>query len=304
MHAVTTKITPRYYLPTNPDRVSEGGLRVQKGWDADDVQPDISVITVVLNGDDVIERTMTSVLEDQGCLFEYIVIDGGSQDKTIEKVQHREDRLAYWVSEPDSGISDAFNKGISLCRGKIIGIINAGDWYEPGALATVIDFFRYNQEIGVICGNLQFWQGNARAYRSDSVPALLSRDMSVNHPSCFVSRDLYSRYGGFDSSYRYAMDYELLLRFFAHGVSFGRIEQVLANMQHDGVAEQYWQKALCETHRARHQHLPGSFFTSRFYLTYLIWRKKTRFILQAFGCKRIIEFYRQRLAAVSKVLPK
>jgi len=292
---------PIYRMVPNPERQGEGGRRIRRDFSAaENRTPALSIITIVLNGDDVLRRTIESVLQWPREKVEYIIIDGGSTDQTIQLLQEFDEQIEYWLSEPDKGISDAFNKGLSLCRGEIVGIINSGDWYEADVFQEVLTRMAVGGEGGVLCGNMQFWDGMEKAYRTDAVPALLCRDMTVAHPACFVRRSLYQTYGGFSLDYQYAMDYELLLRLFIHDVIFVRSGNVLANMQHDGVAERNWRQALQETHRARQQYMPSSFFAGRLYLGYLIGRRFIRFFFQWLGLAGIVKIYRQHLAAVRK----
>jgi glycosyltransferase involved in cell wall biosynthesis len=293
------------FLPKASGRKGQGGQRLHRRDEADNERrPLLSIVTVSLNCGDQLQKTMESVLQWPADQVEYIIIDGGSTDETIDLLREFDSRLEYWVSEPDAGISDAFNKGISLCRGTVIGLLNAGDWYEHDALQSVRTGFIENPDAGVLCGRLQFRHGREKAYCTDSVPELLSKDMSVAHPSCFVKSSVYHRLGGFHPEYRLAMDYELLLRFFVAGVVFARTSAVLTNMQHDGVSELCWQRALHETHRARRQYIPRSFYAGGIYLRYLIARRYVRFLLQSLGLHGLIEFYRKHLAAVKKVRTK
>ncbi|PIE56602.1 MAG: hypothetical protein CSA34_03005 [Desulfobulbus propionicus] len=293
-----TEIHPVQRLPPHPGRLGEGGLRLNT---ADTGKPWLSVVTIALNPGDLLLPTMKSVFRWPATEVEYIVVDGGSTDATREILRENAQRLEYWVSEPDHGISDAFNKGVSLCRGEVIGLINAGDWYEADALERIRGLFQEHPDTGIVCGGLQFWDGNTPAYRCDSEPALLHREMSVTHPTCFVRRQLYLEYGGFSREYRLAMDYELLLRLRKEGVTFVSTRAVLANMIHDGLAEQNWQAALKETHQARQQYLPGSVYASPVYLAWLIGRKRIRFILESLGLEAVVRLYRERFAAVQKV---
>jgi len=296
-------ITPHYRLPENAGRRAEGGRRLYLNEGAAGRQtPLISVVTVVLNGEAHLEKTIQSVVAQLDERIEYIIIDGGSTDSTLEIIRKYDKTLEYWVSEPDQGISDAFNKGIALCRSRVVGILNSGDWYEPESLSLVQKRFQENSEIGVLCGALQYWMRGRKAYCSESRPELLGREMSVTHPTCFVNRELYLRYGGFDPACKFAMDYELLLRLYVHGVVFKTTSQVLAHMMHEGVSEQNWKKALLETWKARRTYLPGTFFAGRLYLWYLIGRKLVRFALQALAMHGVVRFYREKLAPVKKKL--
>ena len=300
---INSQIISRYRLPDNKRRLSEGGLRlVQSDEVLEKPVPLISVVTIVLNGENYIEKTIESVIAQLDGRAEYVVIDGGSTDSTVDIIKKYERYLEYWVSEPDQGISDAFNKGIALCRGEVVGLLNAGDWYEAEAFNCVEKFFQENNDSGVLCGALQYWSGSEKAYIAESRPEMLGREMSITHSTCFVRREVYLQSGGFDCAYKYAMDYELLLRFYVQNVVFQTTQQILAHMLHEGISEQNWKKSLSETCRARQKYLPDSVFAGRVYLGYLIARKNVRFVLQALGMHGIIRFYRERVASVKKRL--
>lgn len=263
-------------------------------------QPLVSIVTIVLNGEKDIRQTMESVLGQSYKKVEYIVIDGGSTDNTIDILQQYDAQLTFWASRPDKGISDAFNKGIRQARGEIIGLLNAGDWYELDAVQYVVEAFRKEKEAGVVCGALQFWKGKNRAYLCRSVPRLLERDMTVTHPTCFVRAELYGHFGSFSEKYTLAMDYELLLRFKKNGVIFVTLDRVLANMRHDGVSEKNWQAALQETHSARKHMLENSIFATEFYYFYLVLKRRIRLGLERLGWEGVLRFYRHRIALVKK----
>ncbi len=117
----------------------EGGRRIAGLHKASHpAKPLISIITPVLNGEAHLEQTIQGVLNQTYDNIEYIVVDGRSADGSLRIIQEYDDRIDYWVSEIDDGISDAFNKGIRLSRGEFIGIINADDWYESDAVETVV----------------------------------------------------------------------------------------------------------------------------------------------------------------------
>ena len=120
-------------------------------------QPLISIITVVRNGEVHLEEAIKSVLNQSYGNIEYVVIDGNSTDSTLDIIRKYEDRIDYWISEPDKGISDAFNKGIALCKGEWIGIINADDWYELDTFNNIIQQAKASNS-SVIYGNMQVWK--------------------------------------------------------------------------------------------------------------------------------------------------
>ncbi len=265
------------------------------------VRPLVSIITIVLNGAQELRQTLDSVLQQTYELVEYIVIDGGSTDGTVEILKEYEPHLDYWTTEKDGGISDAFNKGIRKAGGEIVGLLNAGDWYEPDTVQQVVAVFQSDRNIGVICGSLQFWKGNRKEYLCRSVPHLLEREMSVTHPTCFVRRDLYAKVGPFSLDYKLAMDYEMLLRLKKSGCRFVSLERVLANMQHNGVSEENWQAALRETHKARNELLDSSFYTTIWYYWFLNLKRRVRLLLEWLGWDVVLRFYRKRIALVKKI---
>jgi glycosyltransferase involved in cell wall biosynthesis len=208
----------------------------------------VSIITVVRNGASVIQRAMDSVLSQRYPNVEYVLIDGGSTDGTVDLIKGHEERLAFWVSEPDDGIVDAFNKGLAKCTGEWIGILNADDWYEPGALETVV---REGQGYDVVHGALRYWDGDEPRELALPNQSALIKDMTINHPTCFVRRSVYERRGAFKPEYRYAMDYELVLRFYVNGARFKQLDTVLANMSFGGVSDKQWKAASREVARAQ-----------------------------------------------------
>jgi glycosyltransferase involved in cell wall biosynthesis len=265
------------------------------------VRPLVSIITIVFNDEKHIRQTIDSVLQQSYTPVEYIIIDGGSRDGTVAIIREYEQDIDFWQSETDAGVSDAFNKGIQAARGEFIGLINSGDWYEIDTVTHIVDAFEEDSEVGVVCGALQFWKGRRREYLCHSVPHLLQREMTVTHPTCFVRAELYHRLGLFSTDYTLAMDYELLLRFQQQGVKFLSLALVLANMQHDGVSEVNWKRALRETHKARIMLLDGSIFTCRIYYFFLVAKRQLRMILEKFGLTSLLHFYRSKLALVKKV---
>jgi glycosyltransferase involved in cell wall biosynthesis len=139
-------------------------------------------------------------------------------------------RVTRFVSERDGGIADAFNKGIRLTTGDVVGIINADDRYLPGALRAVRDAYRGTPADFVVYGNMVWERGEQRRrIRPRPLPwAWKYVDSPFDHPTMFVPRSVYDRVGGYDLGYRYAMDYDFYLRAFAAGVRFRRLDADIA----------------------------------------------------------------------------
>lgn len=198
----------------------------------------VSVITVVLDGVRTIEQTIQSVLKQTHTDVEYIVIDGGSTDGTLDIIERYSDRLSYWVSEPDSGIYNAMNKGISKAHGDVIGIINSDDWYEYDAVKTVVKGFENHPDLGVVFGDVFLVNDKEqdKQIRNLSPLRALWHDMSVNHPATFVRKEVYSELGCFDERFRISADYEIVNRFWNNGVRFGYIKKPLAYYRVNGMS--------------------------------------------------------------------
>lgn len=237
------KDNPRETLPFAPhniDQKIEGGLRKEGVLKYSFSQkPLISIITVVLNGAKTLEQTIASVLSQTYDNVEYIIVDGGSTDGTIDIIKKYEERIDYWISEPDEGIYDAMNKGLMLCSGDFIGIINADDYYVPDALQEVAESIS-SEGADIIYGNMRLIAsegGEVLQYRRASHQKLIF-GMSLNHPATFVSKELYKE-GLFDTAYKLAADYDFLLRQKIHGASFQHIAKTLAVMRNDGASKTF-----------------------------------------------------------------
>jgi glycosyltransferase involved in cell wall biosynthesis len=214
-------------------------------------KPLVSIITPVKNGEKHLRQSIESVISQSYRNIEHVIIDGQSTDSTLDIIKEYEDKIAYWKSERDRGISDAFNKGIQECNGEIIGIINADDWYEKGAVENAVSTFSQYPATGVVCGSISYWDDKKFLYHSPSIPGKLKYRMKVHHPTVFVKKSIYKNFGFFREDFKYAMDYELLLRFYMAKVPFKSIPNVLANMRFGGKSDITWKKALHEVHRAK-----------------------------------------------------
>jgi len=114
--------------------------------------PKISIVTPSFNQGKFIEQTIQSVLNQNYPNLEYIIIDGGSVDNTVEIIKKYEQHIHYWISEPDNGQTDAVNKGFAKCTGDIFNWLNSDDYYEPGALQTISNLFTSNPAVNIVCG--------------------------------------------------------------------------------------------------------------------------------------------------------
>ena len=214
--------------------------------------PLISIITVSYNAVKTIEQTILSVLNQTYHNIEYIIIDGGSTDGTIDIIKKYQDRISYWVSEPDKGIYDAMNKGIAKANGELIGIINADDWYELDAVQNIVSQYNGNQ-FTIYHGGLNIVKNGAIFYtnRAPVDTKKLKKGMIINHPATFVPKKIYKEIGGFSTSYKIASDYDFILRAYMKGVRFKPIDTIIANFRTGGTSGVITMKSLKELHTIR-----------------------------------------------------
>lgn len=266
--------------------------------DADNY-PSLTVVTVVRNGLETLPRTCQSVWAQQYPGLRYHLIDGGSTDGTWQWVKEQEGRFDYTISEPDKGISDAFNKGIASAQTAWVALLNADDWYEEGALTALFRAARAYPEADILYADMQYWKGDNRDFVFFPDHHLLEREMTLNHPAVIVKKAVYDELGGFLVDYKYAMDYEWLLRAYKAGKHFVHIPVLLTHMQLDGASDRHWQRAYQETARAKILHgIPAS--TARAYLRRQVLRTYISRSLQRMGLMSIIRWYRSRYSLMKK----
>ena len=196
-----------------------------------------SIVTVVRNDAAHIAETMSSVLDGNAdCEVEYIVIDGASTDGTAEVIAKRSGELACFVSEPDSGIYDAMNKGISRATGDVVGIINSGDRYMPGALKLVERALDGKcDERHILWGDVEYERGGrVRGYR----PEKRYVGAFAPHPSMFVPLAYYRKYGAYDVGFKLLGDYDFMYKAVnVIGVEPVYLPEILAFYRAGGVSD-------------------------------------------------------------------
>jgi glycosyltransferase involved in cell wall biosynthesis len=203
----------------------------------------VSIITVVYNNKVTIADAIESVLSQDYPEIEHIIIDGLSTDGTQEIIRSYGDRITRFVSEKDKGIYDAMNKGIKLASGNIIGILNSDDFYENNdVISTVVKEFEA-KNVDSVFADLVFItreepQKIVRYYDSSYFNSKrFSYGWMPAHPTFFVKRDIYERYGLFKTDYKIASDYELLARFLAkYKISYSYIPKVIIKMRTGGLS--------------------------------------------------------------------
>lgn len=202
----------------------------------------ISIITVTLNNAGYIEDCIQSVLNQDYENIEYIVVDGGSTDGTIDIIKKYEDKIDVWISEPDEGMYDAINKGISMSNGDIIGILHSDDLYiDEHVIGNVVREF--SNHVDSVYADLVYVERNnpekvVRYYDSSVFQiSKFAYGWMPAHPTCFIKKNIYDKYGLYKTDFIIAADYELLVRFYAkHRVSYSYLQKVIVKMRRGGIS--------------------------------------------------------------------
>ncbi len=204
----------------------------------------ISIITVCYNSEKTIRDTIESVLSQDHPDIEYIVIDGLSDDNTIDIVNEYSEKITKIISEPDEGIYDAMNKGVKYSTGDIIGILNSDDFFEnPFVISDVIKHFKSNPTVSFIFGDVVFvdplnTENITRFYSSEKFKGWKLRfGWMPPHPATFIKKAVYEKIGNYAVDYKISADYELFVRMLmVHNLAYSRIDKVLVRMRAGGVS--------------------------------------------------------------------
>jgi glycosyltransferase involved in cell wall biosynthesis len=234
--------------------------------------PKVTIITVVYNAVATIEDTILSVINQTYANIEYIIVDGGSTDGTLKIIDMYRERIARFISEPDKGIGDGFNKGIAMATGDWIGMINADDWYALNAVEVMIN--NGSPKDDVRCGNIMLIGKNGFERPKKSKVGWLNFGMYIMHPTCFIRKEVYQQTGKYDTGLKIAMDFDMFLRIKYNGFKISHIDEIVAYMRMDGVSNDTV-KMHREELAVMRRHLKGlSYFNSWLfnYLNRLRWK--------------------------------
>lgn len=196
----------------------------------------VSIITVCLNSENTIRKTIESVINQEYPNLEYIIVDGMSSDKTMDIVKSYGKFIDKIICEHDNGIYDAMNKGIKAATGDYIGIINSDDWYENDSLHKIVDAFE-GEDAEVVYGQQKNVddEGEITIVKNGILSQMVYR-MVIPHPTAFVKSEVYKKVGLFNTEYKIAADYELFLKMYMSGVKIKQIDSTIAYFRMGGTS--------------------------------------------------------------------
>lgn len=207
-------------------------------------KPLITIITVVFNGAKTLRDTIESVMMQTYCNIEHIIIDGGSSDGTVDVLRQYDHVIDYWISEKDGGIYDAMNKGIGLCSGKYVGMLNSDDMFaDENVVQNIADRFCEAQVDAVFSGLNIVDKNNLkktlRKYRVAKLNSLLLRiGVMPPHPTFYCKKSCYTEGGMYKTDYKIAADFEMLVRLLIRQkISWSFIDKVTVTMRSGGLSD-------------------------------------------------------------------
>jgi glycosyltransferase involved in cell wall biosynthesis len=197
--------------------------------------PLVSIITVVFNGEKYIEETIKSVISQKYHRVEYIIIDGGSTDETVNIIKKYKDHVDYWVSESDLGIYDAMNKGVSIARGDWVNFMNAGDYFYDNT--TLFSIFKNKMsDTDLIYGDVEILYSNFSRIQKAGDTRYLWRGMQFSHQSMFVRTSLMRQYK-FNIHNRIVADFEFVYHLYSKKCSFNYVPLIVSSVVAGGLSD-------------------------------------------------------------------
>ncbi len=214
----------------------------------------VSIITAVLNGVDTIEDCIINVTNQTYANLEHIIIDGGSTDGTVDVINKYRKKISHFVSEPDNGIYCALNKGIELATGDIIGFLHADDLYGGDGVIETVVFNMKTKGVDSCYGDLLYVnkiniEKTVRYWKSSPYEdGLFHKGWMPPHPTFFAKKEIYNKYGCFNTDLKIAADYELMLRLLGKGkITTHYIPKVLIKMRTGGASNRSLKNILLKT---------------------------------------------------------
>ncbi len=201
----------------------------------------ISLITVTYNAESTLSRCIESVIAQKYQNLEYIIIDGGSTDGTLQIINHYKDHINILVSEPDKGVYDAMNKGLRLAGGDVAGTINADDYFAADDVLTLVGTAFADPNVKILYGNLDYIKPDltiTRKWRTKAYnKGMFNWGWMPPHPTFYCKKELFEKFGYYSLEYGTAADYELMLRFMHFQTSNAfYLNKVMIKMQRGGLS--------------------------------------------------------------------
>jgi glycosyltransferase involved in cell wall biosynthesis len=199
----------------------------------------LSIITINRNNSEGLNKTIESIVSQAFIDFEYIVIDGASTDASVDIIKQYEDKITYWISEPDNGVYNAMNKGILKASGEYCLFLNSGDWLVDKKVIS--DFINSKFTEDIVSGNLMLI-GNGesvlrKAIKLDDLGFEHLYNNRIPHPSTFIRKDLFNKYGLYNEDNKIVSDWEFfLLCLIIHNCSYSNFDRVISNFYMNGIS--------------------------------------------------------------------
>ena len=238
---------------------------------ADSAHPLVTVVTVIYNDANDVEAVIKNIRSQTYPQIEYIVIDGGSTDDTLDILRRHNDEIDYWISEPDRGIYDAMNKGVNLARGQWINFMNAGDaFYNTETISTVMNTAPADADL--VYGHTYYRDGDTLTLIETYDISTLWMSMIFSHQSLFVRTELLRKHP-FNLRYAITSDYEFIYHCYVNNRKFHDTRQIVAVHSVDGVSEERIIKRMMERWAIVRSYTP-SWKVNGFYLKLLFKKLK------------------------------
>ena len=176
----------------------------------------VSIITPSYNQASYLEQTITSVLNQDHADIEYIVVDGGSTDNSVDIIKKYSNRLAYWISEKDNGQADAINKGFTKATGEVIAWLNSDDYYLDGTVSAAVKVFDEHPDVGLVYGNMLAVDEHGKTFNALNYKQLTLEDLLcfqiIGQPAVFMRRSALQKTSGLDSTFHFLLDHHLWIQ--------------------------------------------------------------------------------------------
>jgi glycosyltransferase involved in cell wall biosynthesis len=251
--------------------MNEGGMRTSGICKLSSSElPLVSIITVVYNRKTFLEQTIRSVLDQTYGNIEYIIIDGGSTDGSLEIIKKYNDRIDYWLSEPDEGMYYALNKGIRCSSGEYVGICHSDDYFYNCDVVQQLARLLMVEDADICHGDMITLNSDGSFGNRiiSEAGKITETNNGIIHPSAFIKKEMFTRFGLYDTSFKSASDYELMVRFYSNGCMFKHLDSIVTVMRvgnHGRISANCY--GLLEDFRIHRKYKTGN--SNRFLLKYL-----------------------------------